>query len=156
MVILNLGCGTKTSEFPAVINIDWSIYLRLKKSYLADLLVPLLLSGERLQRYRELPRNILVCDISKGLPFADNSVDAVYHSHMLEHLDRSVVDKFLFEVNRVLRPGGIHRIVVPDLELLCKNYFKSLANTKNEAEHDASVAEMFEQCVRRESYGTSR
>ena len=34
MRIINLGCGTKTCQNPDVINIDWSIYLVLKKKFL--------------------------------------------------------------------------------------------------------------------------
>ena len=30
--------------------------------------------------------DVIPYDITTGLPFADNSIDAVYHSHVLEHL----------------------------------------------------------------------
>lgn len=32
MVLLNLGCGYKTSDLPGVVNIDWSPYVRLAKN----------------------------------------------------------------------------------------------------------------------------
>jgi len=32
MRIPNLGCGTKTSDYPGVTNIDWSMYLRIKRN----------------------------------------------------------------------------------------------------------------------------
>ena len=32
MLILNLGCGTKVSDDPAVVNIDWSIMLRIRRN----------------------------------------------------------------------------------------------------------------------------
>ena len=54
----------------------------------------------------------MVHDLSKGIPFDDNSVDVVYHSHLLEHIDRKNVPTFLKEIRRVLKPRGIHRIVV--------------------------------------------
>jgi SAM-dependent methyltransferase len=107
-----------------------------------------------------LPENIVVHNIAKGIPCDSNSVDAVYHSHMLEHLDRCYVDNFLSEVNRVLKPGGIHRIVVPDFEYLCKKYVEHLNlcnHLKDEISmHDSYIGQIIEQCVRKESYGSSQ
>jgi SAM-dependent methyltransferase len=116
MNVLNLGCGTKVSSHPNVTNIDWSIYLRLRKNPVLRRITPLIVSGERRRRFLSLPDNILVHDLARGIPFPDQSIDAVYHSHTLEHLDRATAKRFLSEVLRVLKPGGIHRIVVPDLE----------------------------------------
>ena len=104
MIILNLGCGTKTSSDPQVINIDWSIYFRIRGSPLARRLAPLLLDPQRLDRFYKLPSNIIAHDLSRGIPFADSSIDVVYHSHLLEHLDRQAASAFLTEVKRVLRP----------------------------------------------------
>jgi predicted SAM-dependent methyltransferase len=56
------------------------------------------------------------------LPLPDGSVEVLYSSHMLEHLDRMDADGFLNEAKRVLQPGGILRLVVPDLALLVKEY----------------------------------
>lgn len=160
MRILNLGCGTKTSASSSVVNIDWSIYLRLKSNSVWRNIAPLFIRGERLRRFKEIPRNVLVYDLAKGIPFESNSVDAVYHSHMLEHLDKGVVDGFLLEAKRVLRAGGIHRIVVPDFEYLCSQYLGHLAKCRSDSsestQHDEYIADIIEQCVRKESYGTSR
>ena len=120
MKILNLGFGTKTNDGPGVVNIDLSILLRINSSGLLSKMAPLILNGERLKKFNDLPENILVHDLSTGIPFDDDTVDVVYHSHVLEHLDRDVARKFLLEVKRVLRPGGIHRIVVPDFEYICR------------------------------------
>lgn len=106
MIILNLGCGTKTSDHPSVVNIDWSIMLRLKKNPALAFLTRLISDRDRLTRFEKIPTNILVHNLAKGIPFPDNSVDMVYHSHMLEHLDREVAEKFLLEVKRVLKAGG--------------------------------------------------
>ncbi|MDS4027985.1 MAG: methyltransferase domain-containing protein [Candidatus Contendobacter sp.] len=160
MLILNLGCGTKTSSSSSVVNIDWSIYLRLKRNLFWSAILPLFVRGERLKLFKEMPNNILAHNLAKGIPFKSNSVDAVYHSHMLEHLDKSVVDGFLLEVKRVLKPGGIHRIVVPDFEYLCKQYLDHLnqccTDNNEQARHDDYIADIIEQCVRREPFGTSR
>jgi predicted SAM-dependent methyltransferase len=56
------------------------------------------------------------------------------------------------EVLRVLRPGGIHRIVVPDLEGLATHYLDEFGADG----HDERVARMIEQMVRREAAGSSR
>ncbi len=40
------------------------------------------------------------------LPVQDESVDVLYSSHMLEHLDRYEVGCFLSEARRVLKVGG--------------------------------------------------
>jgi SAM-dependent methyltransferase len=158
--ILNLGCGTKVSPRPEVINIDWSIYLRLRKATVLRPIVPLLATGERRERFRSLGDNIRVHDIARGLPFPADSIDAVYHSHLLEHLDRTAAPALLREVRRVLRPGGIHRIVVPDFERLCAEYLRHLAmvdaGVAPAAAHEPFIAAIIEQSVRRESFGTSR
>jgi SAM-dependent methyltransferase len=157
--ILNLGCGTKTSAHPSVVNIDWSIYLRLRRNPVLRACAPLVLRGPRLERFRRVSDNVRVHDLSRGIPFGDSSVDVVYHSHVLEHLDRPVAQAFQREVLRVLRPGGIQRIVVPDLEHLCRNYLTHLAAARSDPRrdrgHDAFVAELLEQSVRREAHGTS-
>lgn len=149
--VLNLGCGHRTSSHPHVLNVDWSIFIRSRTSFLKGI-PELVLSGERLARYRAMPDNILAYDVARGIPAGDASVDMVYHSHMLEHIPRDRVGDFLREVRRVLKPGGVHRIVVPDLELLVRRYVEHLhaceADPSNAGKHDELVADFLEQCVR--------
>jgi len=71
--------------------------------------------------------SVRACDARGGLPFADASVDVVYHAHMLEHLEADDARKFLAECHRVLRPGGVVRVVVPDLEGIAQVYLRELA-----------------------------
>ena len=160
MKILNLGCGTKTSDKEGIVNIDWSIYLRLKKNKILAKLVPIVLSGQRLEMFISVPDNVLVHNLAKGIPFDSNSVDAVFHSHMLEHLDKNIAIEFLLEVKRVLKAGGIHRIVVPDFEKGCRAYIQHIENCEinsDEAKtHDAFIAALIEQSVRREAFSTSQ
>ncbi|UAJ74324.1 class I SAM-dependent methyltransferase [Synechocystis sp. PCC 7339] len=47
----------------------------------------------------------------------DNSVDAVYSSHNLEHIYDYEVPLALAEFKRVLKPGGLTWLVVPDMQL---------------------------------------
>ena len=52
----------------------------------------------------------------------DNSIDAINLSHVFEHLTRAEGFAFLQEVKRVLKPGGVIRIAVPNAKLLCEDY----------------------------------
>ena len=160
MKILNLGCGTKASSRPEVINIDFSIYLQLKKNRLGRILFPIFIKGERLKHFNSLPDNIMVWNLAKGIPFASNSIDVVYHSCLLEHIERNSVEKFLLEIKRVLKPGGIQRIVVPDFERDCISYISHISiceqDAKEAQKHDSYISQMIEQSVRKESRGTSQ
>jgi SAM-dependent methyltransferase len=160
MLILNLGCGIKVSASPDIINVDWSIYLRMKGNFFLRRLAPIFLDQERLQHFNNLPDNVLLHNLAMGIPFAFNAVDVVYHSHLLEHLDRNIAENFLVEIRRVLKPGGILRIVVPDLETLCRAYLAHIViSDGNAAEtrlHDEYVARIIEQSVRKQAFGTSQ
>lgn len=58
---------------------------------------------------------------ARKLPYEDGSVDEVYSSHMLEHFSFYETDRILAEMVRVLKPEGILRIAVPDMEKIAKN-----------------------------------
>lgn len=61
-------------------------------------------------------------DITQPLPFPDQSMDAVYGSEVIEHIDRGSVPAFLGEAFRVLRTGGHLRLTTPDLAQVCRIY----------------------------------
>ncbi len=65
----------------------------------------------------------LAMNVLWGLPFADGSVRYIFVSHMLEHLffPRDV-KPFLAHLRRVLAPGGVVRIAVPDVEQCIEAY----------------------------------
>ena len=56
--------------------------------------------------------DVIIADV-RDLPFADNSVEEIYASHLLEHFDFR--DPVLEEWKRVLIPGGLITVVVPDI-----------------------------------------
>lgn len=66
-----------------------------------------------------LPGHVNV-DIKNGhdarkLEYPDNSIDEVYASHVLEHFGADETELILKEWVRVLKPGGLIRIAVPDM-----------------------------------------
>jgi SAM-dependent methyltransferase len=52
------------------------------------------------------------------LPFNDNAVDNIYCSHVIEHIEDEHVANFFADSARVLVPGGVLRIAVPDAEFI--------------------------------------
>ena len=160
MELVNLGCGTKAAPGDRVLNIDWTIYLRIRRSRVLSMLSKPLLSAERRRHLESLPENVQVHDLSRGIPLPDASCKAVYSSHLLEHIDHDIVGSFMKEVHRVLMPGGINRIVVPDLERLGSVYLSSLAAARQDAsraiEHEQAIHDLLEQSVRKMPYGASQ
>ncbi len=55
-------------------------------------------------------------DITKPLPFADNSARIVFIEHCLEHVSGPDGFRFMKEAHRILEPQGVLRICVPELE----------------------------------------
>jgi predicted SAM-dependent methyltransferase len=136
------------------VNIDFSIYQRLRSSIGGRMMAKLVLRGDRRARFEVMSDNIVVHNLRKGIPAASNSVDVVYHSHTLEHIDRVHVPLFMAEIMRVLKLGGIHRIVVPDLENAVRAYLKDLESQNDN--HDSAIEPFLEQAVRRNASGTSK
>jgi predicted SAM-dependent methyltransferase len=65
----------------------------------------------------------LCCDARKYLPFPDKSVKGIFSEHFFEHLDYTEeAPGFLAEAHRVLKEGGVLRLIVPDAERYLKAY----------------------------------
>jgi SAM-dependent methyltransferase len=125
---LNLGCGSR--YHPDWINID---------------ITP-------------LGPEVIQHDLSRGIPLPNMSCDVVYHSAVLEHLRPSDAAVFLIECYRVLKPGGIVRVGVPDLEKICQLYLSKLAAVLNGDEaaaydYDWIMLELYDQTARESSGG---
>jgi predicted SAM-dependent methyltransferase len=98
-------------------------------------------------------KGVIAYNLTKGIPFPDASFDVVYHSHVLEHFSKSGAENFLKECDRVLRPQGILRVVVPDLEQIVRNYLIALERASAGSEEWAAnyewmLLEMYDQVVR--------
>lgn len=59
-----------------------------------------------------------------ALPYATDTVDTIYCSHVIEHIETEFVKKFFFDAFRVLRSGGVLRIACPDSKYLFRQYKK--------------------------------
>lgn len=94
-VYVNLGCGINTSR--EFINVDT----------------------------RSFPHTHHIHEVEELPMFEDNSVDLLYASHLLEHVDRPKLKKVLKEWKRVLKEGGILRLGVPDFDGLIEVYKRS-------------------------------
>jgi predicted SAM-dependent methyltransferase len=98
-------------------------------------------------------------NIMNGLPFPDNSFDVVYNSQVLEHIPKENAEVFMKECYRVLKPNGIIRVVVPDLENIVNEYMKLLhenianPNETSEVNYDWIMLELYDQTVRHYSGG---
>ena len=101
---------------------------------------------------------ILQHDVTRGVPFEPCQFEAVYHSHVLEHLKPKQGENLIHECFRVLKPGGILRIVVPDLERIVKLYLEThqrawAGDKKSEVDYNWMKLELLDQMVREKSGG---
>lgn len=131
MIRINIGCGsTPTAGW---MNYDNSPSVRLAAMPVVARVLErlhLLVASQREFIAYARQSGIKHADAVRRIPHADRSVDVVYTSHMVEHLDREEAAQFLREARRVLRPGGILRIAVPDLRFHIDRYL---------AQHDADL-----------------
>jgi SAM-dependent methyltransferase len=101
---------------------------------------------------------VIAHDLSRGIPLPDESCEVVYHSHVLEHLRREHALPFLRECRRVLKPGCILRIAVPDLEGICRAYLETLDRAERgepqaAADRQWMTLELYDQTVREREGG---
>ncbi|KAA1396080.1 class I SAM-dependent methyltransferase [Aeromicrobium ginsengisoli] len=111
---VNLGCGIVA--LPGWENYDKSPVMLLRRvPFLRSLLVKLkILTPGHIQTW---PDNVQRRDLTKPLPQADGTVEAIYSSHMLEHIYLQEARELVKEAYRVMAPGGILRLALPDGEL---------------------------------------
>ena len=70
-----------------------------------------------------VPEADLCLDIRESLPFGAESVALIYSEHMLEHLEYpGEVFGLLRECHRVMVPGGVFSVAVPDAAPLLEHY----------------------------------
>jgi predicted SAM-dependent methyltransferase len=122
-VRLNIGCGTAPTD--GWLNYDNSPSVRLAAwPPLWPLLRLARLIDDGNVEFARLCRQhgIRYANAASRIPHSDGSVDVVYSSHMIEHLDRHEASRFLTECRRVLKKEGVLRVVVPDLRVPVNDY----------------------------------
>jgi len=62
----------------------------------------------------------IVCSMTDMRPVESGSIDAIWSSHNLEHLQRHEVPRALSEFMRVLKPGGMLLMTMPDLQRIAE------------------------------------
>jgi SAM-dependent methyltransferase len=104
--------------------------------------------------------HVIAHNLLKGIPYDNDSFDFVYHSHVLEHFSKNDGEKLIQECFRVLKPGGILRVAVPDLEMIVRNYIswleegiKTPDDETIRANYNWMLIEMYDQTVRNASGG---
>jgi len=113
-ICLNIGCWIDVAE--GWENIDASPYVKISK-------IPLI--GSRVLSAigaPTFPKSIKHGDLLKGLNLQPESCELIFASHVLEHLSLADFDVALKNIYLYLQPGGILRIIVPDLEKYVKTY----------------------------------
>ena len=101
---------------------------------------------------------VIAHNLLDGLPFADNTFDVVYHSHVIEHFTKKDAAALIKECYRVLRPGGTLRVVFPDFEQAVREYLTALddvraGNKHRQQDYEWMVIEMIDQYARHFSGG---
>lgn len=71
---------------------------------------------------RALPGVNLRCDLRRGLPLAPECVDYIVAMHLLQDLHYATIVPLLRELRRVLKPRGILRLGLPDLDKALRAY----------------------------------
>lgn len=72
--------------------------------------------------YNDIQKLDLHWDVRKKLPFKDNSVDFIYNEHFFEHLSIEESLSVLNDFKRILKPNGVIRISMPDLDEIVQIY----------------------------------
>lgn len=123
---VHYGCGAAAPKEWK--NFDVSPTLRIQRT-------PLLGWMMRSLKRDLFAQNVRYGNIINGLPVPDDSCDGVFCSHVLEHLSLADFRKALGNTLRIMKPGGLFRCVLPDLEWAGRRYVKAMDN----GEADASL-----------------
>lgn len=120
---LNIGCGPG-GQLEGYVNIDnFPSILLGKFSAIKKVLWALGIIDS--SKFVANWSGIIRCDVSKGIHYGNDSVDKIYSSHLLEHIPKNRGVFFIKECYRVLKRGGVMRLVVPDLFFHAEQYVET-------------------------------
>jgi predicted SAM-dependent methyltransferase len=114
---LHLGCFDQAVD--GWVNTDITPHLFVARIPLAAAILYRLglMTRERYEQHRRgVFDGVLYLDLGKPFPFADGEFDNAFSAHALEHLYAAQATSCAREVCRVLKPGGVFRVTVPDLD----------------------------------------
>ncbi len=123
---INVGCGK--TPIPGWDNFDNSIGVKIARfPWIVGIMRRIGVINKDQFEFINVARRegVLWANAACRIPVPDRSVNVLYTSHMVEHLDREEVACFLSEAYRVLRSDGILRVGVPDLKKLANDYLES-------------------------------
>lgn len=122
--IINIGCGQRI--ITGALNVDNSAsVIFATHPFLRFMCKKMKLIGkDNLEFIKYAKDNGIKFGDCKKIPVADSSAEIVYSSHMCEHLYQSELKMFFKEAYRVLKDGGVLRIVIPDIAIRLKRYEK--------------------------------
>ena len=123
---INIGCGSNPSK--GWLNFDNTPAIKLANSPLKYHIAKLfgLLNKTHIENIEwNKKQKINYADATKSIPLPSNSVEAIYTSHMFEHLSREGAKSFLYEAKRILKIGGVLRVSVPDLKIYVEKYLNN-------------------------------
>jgi SAM-dependent methyltransferase len=87
------------------------------------------ITAERFDEHRRgVFKKLSYLNVAKKFPFHSNHFSSVFSSHVLEHIFPSDVPNLMTSIYRVLRPGGVVRFAVPDLDLYVRGYSREDPN----------------------------
>lgn len=73
----------------------------------------------------------LIVDITKHLPYEDDSVDEVWMIHVIEHIQKKFHFGIFREINRILRPEGILVLAYPEFCKCATNYMNNVKGKRD-------------------------
>ena len=122
---INFGCGQTPTRGWKNYDNSWSVRLARMPIFLS-IVSKLGLISKPQQNFISMVKeaNIRWADATKCIPEKNGTIDVIYSSHMLEHLERDDALQFLKEARRILKSGGFIRIAVPDMKYCVENYLK--------------------------------
>jgi predicted SAM-dependent methyltransferase len=154
---VNLGCGPV--QPPGWVNVDGSHRARLAGHLPA---LDRFLTRLKVLSPTEFGPQVTVHNLFRPLPFASDSVACVYAGEVWEHFEYPDAARLTAECLRVLAPGGVLRVCVPDgptfwrryLELYEAQMARPKADRTAQPLHDHVAMFFREICTRKRLFGS--
>jgi predicted SAM-dependent methyltransferase len=84
--------------------------------------------GKQFKKGGDVGAPDILADITKHIPLESNSVSLIFSRATLEHLTFTELINHFIECHRLLKKGGVVRMLVPDFDIMIKNYMERSEN----------------------------